>query len=108
MLIDTPASIAFAPVSPQPANGFPSGHAFFAIMILGLLAYFAFITVKKRLPRVSLIVFLIALILLVGVAMVYMGSHWPSDILGGYLIGGVFLTALIWFHRSRISRHRSG
>lgn len=81
-------------------SGFPSGHAFFAIIILGLVAYFISINLKNRVLRMLVLVGLTALILLIGTSRVYLGVHWPSDVIGGYLIGGVFLTALIWFHRT--------
>jgi undecaprenyl-diphosphatase len=105
LLINTPAANAFRIVSQQPDNGFPSGHAFFAVMTLGLLAYFSWISMKKDGLRTLVLAGLIAAILLVGVSRVYMGDHWPGDILGGYLIGGVFLTVLIWFHQSWRARH---
>jgi undecaprenyl-diphosphatase len=92
-------------LSPEQGNGFPSGHAFFAIVILGLLAYFAFINLKNRTTRVVVLAGLIALILLIGTSRVYLGVHWPSDVIGGYLIGGIFLTALIWFHRTWKAHH---
>jgi membrane-associated phospholipid phosphatase len=92
-------------LSPEQGNGFPSGHAFFAILILGLAAYFISVNLKNRNLRVLALAGLIALILLVGTSRVYLGVHWPSDVIGGYLIGGVFLTALIWFHRTWKARH---
>jgi undecaprenyl-diphosphatase len=88
-------------------NGYPSGHAFFAIVILGLLAYFIFINVKHHTLRMAILVGLTALILLIGTSRVYLGLHWPSDVVGGYLIGGVLLTALIWFHQTWKAYHRS-
>jgi undecaprenyl-diphosphatase len=92
-------------LSPEQGKGFPSGHAFFAILILGLTAYFIFINLKNRHLRILALAGLAAVILLIGTSRVYLGVHWPSDVIGGYLIGGFFLTALIWFHRTWKARH---
>jgi undecaprenyl-diphosphatase len=77
-------------LSPEQGNGFPSGHAFFVILILGLTAYFIFINLKNRILRMVILTGLIALIILTGISRVYLGVHWPSDVVGGYLVGGVF------------------
>ncbi len=92
-------------LSHEQDNGFPSGHAFFAIVLLGLLAYFIFINLKNRTLRMVALVGLIALILLIGTSRVYLGVHWSSDVMGGYLIGGTLLTALIWFHQEWKAHH---
>jgi undecaprenyl-diphosphatase len=86
---------------PIQTNGFPSGHAMFAIMLLGLLAYFIYINMKNHILRTVVLLGLIALILLIGTSRVYLGVHWPSDVIGGYIIGGALLTALIWFYQTR-------
>lgn len=45
----------------------------------------------------------VAFIIAVGPARVYAGAHWPSDVLGGYLIGAVLLVVIVRFYRTRVS-----
>jgi len=85
---------------PETGKSFPSGHAFFAILVLGMLAYLAITHLSKPSIRLlTLLVFLI-LIILIGASRIYLGAHWTSDIVGGYMVGGWFLVALIWLYRT--------
>ena len=79
--------------------GFPSGHAYTAMVIFGLLYYLAPIVVsRKRIVQLLRLSFL-TLIILIGISRVYLGDHWPSDVLGGFLVGGIVLALLIHLHR---------
>ena len=80
----------------EPGNSFPSGHAFFAIVFWGLLAYLALTRLQRRSRRVLVFSGSLAMILLIGASRVYLGAHWPSDVLGGYVLGALFLIGLIW------------
>lgn len=77
-------------------NGFPSGHAFYAMLVLGLMAYFVWTYMKRKVFREVLFAFIVLFIILIGVSRIYLGAHWPSDVLGGYLWGATFLTFFIW------------
>jgi undecaprenyl-diphosphatase len=77
-------------------SGFPSGHSFFAILFFGLMAYFAFNHLRRSSLRRLIVVSLLILIILIGASRIYLGVHWPSDVLGGYLAGTVFLGIFIW------------
>lgn len=83
----------------ESGNGFPSGHAVFAMAFWGLLAYFAYTRLQKRGLRRLALPSVAMTILLIGASRVYLGAHWPSDVMGGYVIGAVLLSVLIWLDR---------
>lgn len=79
------------PIVSADSYSFPSGHALCSMVFFGLLAWWAGRADPKRLIFYrSLAAFII---LLVGISRVYLGAHWPSDVMGGYFFGFCFL----WF-----------
>jgi undecaprenyl-diphosphatase len=68
-------------------SSFPSGHSMMAAVVyLTLAALVVRLMEKKRLKGYALAVAL-ALALLVGLSRVYLGVHWPSDVLAGWAAG---------------------
>ena len=85
---------------------FPSGHSLFAMVFGGLLIVLVGELVESTPVRRVLQFGLALLILAVGASRVYLGVHWPSDVLGGYLFGGMALLGLICI-RNMMSAPRS-
>ncbi len=83
-------------VDPIPHTlSFPSGHAAFAMLLGGILIYLVWRYRESRWARWGISLALAVAILAVGVSRVYLGVHWPSDVLGGYLYGITALALLI-------------
>ena len=74
---------------------FPSGHVLHYTVFYGFLAFVLATSFRPSWPRNALIGVCLALIVLVGPSRVYLGEHWLSDVVGGYLIGALFLVPLI-------------
>ena len=78
---------------------FPSGHALFAVIFGCLLVWMAEESIQSPWIRRSVQVVLVLLILAVGWSRVYLGLHWPSDVLGGYMYGLLAVWLLTWLRR---------
>ena len=66
---------------------FPSGHSATAMTLYGLLGYWWIRRLRKMRSRNWVGVAAATLILLVGFSRMYLGVHYLSDVLGGYLLG---------------------
>jgi len=77
---------------------FPSGHVMFYLGFFGFIWFLAFTLLKPSIKRSFLLVFFGILIALIGISRVYLGEHWPSDVLGSYLLGSLTLVAIIQFY----------
>jgi undecaprenyl-diphosphatase len=74
---------------------FPSGHTFVAVSFYGLLTFFLFRIIKNRLLKIITVISGILLILTIGFSRIYLGAHFPTDVLASLAAGGAWLTAVI-------------
>ncbi|UHG94752.1 phosphatase PAP2 family protein [Spirosoma oryzicola] len=76
---------------PETGYSFPSGHSATAMTLYGLLGYWL-VRGRRRIRSRWLVGFsAVGLILLVGFSRIYLGVHFLSDVLGGYLLGACWL-----------------
>lgn len=75
---------------------FPSGHALTAVLFYGLLWWVAGRVVPWRPLRWLVRAWCAFIILTTPASRVYLGAHWPSDVIGGALLGALLLAALLW------------
>jgi membrane-associated phospholipid phosphatase len=83
---------------------FPAGHVMSPTVLYGFLLYLA---LALRLPvagRVVVVGWSAFLLALTGPANVYVGVHWPSDVLGGYAWGAVLLLPMVYADRALAGR----
>ena len=75
----------------EAGKSFPSGHSAVSMVVYGYLIYLTYNYVKNKKIKYLLISILSILILVVGLTRIYLGVHYTSDVLGGYLLGIVYL-----------------
>jgi membrane-associated phospholipid phosphatase len=82
---------------------FPSGHATQAVATWGMVALVLLSGWPAR-ARAALIAGAVAVALLVGVSRVYLGTHWLTDVLGGYTLGAFWLAVLVAWRLRSVAR----
>lgn len=77
------------PAVVESSPSFPSGHATLSLALYGFTAYF----LCKQFPEKKPLILAAAtvLILIIGFSRLYLGAHFPTDVLAGYVVGGIWI-----------------
>jgi len=80
-------------------TSFPSGHVVHYVVFFGFLLAVMF--VKKKIPsfwRIVIGIFSAFLIFTISISRIYLGAHWVTDVIGGYLFGFIYLGIILKFY----------
>ena len=81
---------------PTPASySFPSGHALGSLCFYGIVAFIFVRRAKSRSARIAAAAAVVGWIAAIGFSRVYLGVHYPSDVLSGFFVGLVWVGAVI-------------
>jgi undecaprenyl-diphosphatase len=91
----------------ETSPSFPSGHTLNTTVVIGLVVYLACLQIKRTAARISLIAAGAVFIFAMGMSRVYLGHHWMTDVIFGWVLGLAWVGIVILAHRLfHVLRHR--
>lgn len=115
LVIEMALKFAFHRARPVPFYGniphtysFPSGHSLFSFCFYGVLAGLLSARLRSRKLRWLVWASAALLIVAIGFSRIYLGVHYPTDVLAGYLAAAVWTSTLIVLDRMRKKRKSAG
>lgn len=92
-----PRTLAVPPYETSPS--FPSGHTLNSTVIAIVLAYLVLLHVESRVGRIVTVTLLVVYALAMGLSRVYLGHHWFTDVVAGFIAGAAWALVVILAHR---------
>lgn len=90
----------FLPLAEEATASFPSGHAMNSFFFYTCLSYIIFRKLKNRRLKMFLLSGSAFLVFLIGVSRIYLGVHFPSDVIAGFAAGLCWFVIVLMFERS--------
>jgi undecaprenyl-diphosphatase len=111
LALDLALKYSFHRPRPQPFFGaaphsysFPSGHALCSFCFYAVLAGLIAARTRSLVLRVTAGVAAAVLVIAIGISRIYLGMHYPSDVIAGYLAAAVWVATLLVLDRWRVRR----
>ncbi|MEU5751214.1 phosphatase PAP2 family protein [Streptomyces sp. NPDC047829] len=99
--VDRPRPVWTDPVDSAHYAAFPSGHAMTATFVCGLLVWLVHHYGAPRGARLAALAVAVVSVVGVGVTRVWLGVHWATDVVGGWLMGALVVAVAVLVHRRR-------
>lgn len=111
LLHRTRPDIGFSLIS-RGGYAFPSGHAGVSLVFYGMIGFVLCRALKRLWQKLIVAAIVVALVFLIGSSRVYLGVHWPSDVVAGWAVGfavlALFATCFHERERFRPERQKKG
>ena len=108
VILDVSLKLSFHRTRPVPFVGvvpltysFPSGHALSSFCFYGVLAGLLCARIQSRAIRIFVWTARAALVLAIGLSRIYLGVHYPTDVIAGYIAAAAWVSALLFAVRAR-------
>jgi undecaprenyl-diphosphatase len=108
IVMENAVKYTFHRVRPEPFFGtepdtysFPSGHALLSLCFYCVLANVFTERIRSGFARATIWIVAALLVAAIGLSRIYLGVHYPTDVLGGYLVGAFWVGALASIRRLR-------
>ncbi len=93
----------------QSGLSFPSGHSMTGLVFYGLLIYFIAEYGKENRAQKALMSWMLILIILIGFSRVYLGVHYPTDVLAGWFLGtSILVSAIVLLEKGYLEKIKFG
>ena len=86
----------------QGGYSFPSGHSMISVAVYGLLMYFVLTKIKNKYLKYGISILLGILIISIGISRIYVGVHYVSDVLSGFILAIFELIIIIGFSKKNL------
>jgi undecaprenyl-diphosphatase len=94
-VFDRPRPLLWHPRGEYTGTSYPSGHVMAVSSVVGVIAVLLHEERDDRWPLVAWVILLVA----TAYSRMYLGVHWPSDIVGGLFAGGMWFIGMLWAKR---------
>ena len=108
VILDVSLKLSFHRARPVPFVGvvpltysFPSGHALSSFCFYGVLAGLFCARIQSRAIRILVWIAAATLVLAIGLSRIYLGVHYPTDVLAGYIAAAAWVSTLLFVGRAR-------
>ncbi len=101
-----PLALAVAPFETSPS--FPSGHALNSVVVTGVVVYLVLLHLHRKRTRTTVVTLGAVFALAMGLSRVFLGHHWLTDVVAGWLLGLGWLAVVVTAHRLHLTLRRAG